>query len=76
MMSLNIRIPDNIGERLGSLAIKTGRTKSYYVRAALEEKLQDLEDYFLALETLEKVESRKSRLWSHEEIEAGHDLED
>lgn len=76
MISLNIRIPDNLGKRLGVLAIKTGRTKSYYVRAALEEKLEELEDYFLAMQALENVETGKSRVWTHEEVEQCRDLED
>lgn len=76
MISLNIRIPEKIGERLGDLATKTSRTKSYYVRKALEEKLEELEDYFLAMQSLENIETGKSKIWSHEDIEADRDLED
>ena len=52
MRSLNIRIPDKLACRLMYLAQQTGRTKSYYVRQALEEKLLELEDYYLALQSL------------------------
>ena len=76
MQSLNIRIPDNLADRLDDLASETGRTKSYYVRQALEEKLEELEDYYLALQSLEKVETGKSRVWTHDEIEKGRDLDD
>lgn len=76
MTSLNIRIPSSLAGRLGHLATKTGRTKSYYVRTALEEKLEELEDYYLAMDALEKIETGKSRVWSHEDIEQGRDLED
>ena len=76
MISLNIRIPDNLAGRLRNLATQTGRTKSYYVRTALEEKLEELEDYYLAMESLEKVSTGKSRVWSHEDLEQGRDLED
>lgn len=76
MTSLNIRIPESLAGRLGELANQTGRTKSYYVRTALEEKLEELEDYYLALESLEKVETGKSRLWRHEEIEKDLGLDD
>jgi len=75
MTSLNIRISDNLAGRLGYLAAKTGRTKSYYVREALEEKLEQLEDYYLALQSLHRVATGKSRVWTHEYIEQGHDLE-
>lgn len=76
MHTLNIRIPDSIAERLGQLAEDTGRTKSYYVRQALEEKLAELEDYYLALQSLENVEAGKSRVWTQAEIEGESDLDD
>jgi RHH-type transcriptional regulator, rel operon repressor / antitoxin RelB len=76
MINLNIRVSDRLGERLRVLATKTGRTKSYYVRAALEEKLEELEDYFSAMKSLKDIETGKSRIWTHEDIEEGRDLED
>jgi len=75
MSSLNIRIPDSIADRLQVLAKETGRTKSYYVRQVLEEKIEELEDYYLALQSLEKVRTGKSKIWSHKEIESGSDLD-
>jgi RHH-type rel operon transcriptional repressor/antitoxin RelB len=76
MTSLNIRIPEQVAERLDFLAHETGRTKSYYVREAIEEKLEELEDYYLALQSLENVNSGKSRTWTQEELEQDRDLED
>jgi len=75
MTSLNIRIPSTLAGRLKFLAEQTGRTKSYYVREALEEKLQELEDYYLALQSLENVKTGKSRVWTQKDIEKGRDLE-
>lgn len=51
---LAIRLPKEIEERLDELARKTGRSKSYYVRQAILEYLDDLEDYYLAVERLEQ----------------------
>jgi RHH-type rel operon transcriptional repressor/antitoxin RelB len=51
---LALRLPPDIEERLSELARKTGRTKSYYARLAIEEFLQDQEDYLLAVSRLEK----------------------
>lgn len=51
---LAIRLPKEIEERLQALARKTGRSKSYYVRQAILEHLDDLEDYYLAVERLEQ----------------------
>ncbi len=45
-----IRLSPEIEGRLEALAQKTGRTKSFYVREALEEHLEDLEDAYLAEE--------------------------
>lgn len=42
-----------IEARLERLAQKTGRSKSFYVRQALQEFLEDREDYLLGLARLE-----------------------
>jgi len=76
MSTLNIRIPDGLAGRLDVLSHETGRTKSYYVRQALEEKLEELEDHYLALQSLENIAAGKSKIWMQEELEQGHDLED
>ena len=47
-MAISIRLPDDLNARLERLASKTGRTKSFYVREAIEVQLADLEDYYLA----------------------------
>jgi len=39
-------------KRLERLAAKTGRTKTFYAREAIEAHLDDLEDFFLAEERL------------------------
>lgn len=76
MANLNIRIPDNLDGRLGVLANQTGRTKSYYVREALEDKLQELEDYYLGMQIAEKVATGKMRTYSQDEVEQACGLED
>ena len=43
-----VRLTKDIEERLASLAEKTGRTKSFYIRQALEEHLEEMEDAYLA----------------------------
>lgn len=47
---LALRLPAEIEKRLDALAKRTGRTKSFYARRAIIEKIEDLEDYYLALE--------------------------
>jgi RHH-type rel operon transcriptional repressor/antitoxin RelB len=51
---LAIRLTPEIEKRLDALAKKTGRSKTYYARQAIQEYLDDLEDYYLALARVEK----------------------
>jgi len=55
------------------LVQQTGRTKSFYVRKAIEEKLEDLEDLYLGLAVLENVRSGKEEVLSSEEMWNGLD---
>ena len=54
-----VRIPDETYERLQALAARTGRTATYYIREALEEHLDDLEDIYLAEQRL--IDHRNGR---------------
>lgn len=68
---LAIKLPEEIENRLAELAAKTGRTKTYYVREAILEHLDELEEKYLAIERLEKAGKR----WTLDEVEKGIDLE-
>ena len=57
---LNVRLPKEVEDRLEALAARTGRTKSYYVREAVIEFLEDREDYLLAEAALEESKERFS----------------
>jgi RHH-type transcriptional regulator, rel operon repressor / antitoxin RelB len=54
---LAIRLPQSIEKRLERLARRTGRTKTYYVREAILEHLEDIEDVYLAEGALERIRS-------------------
>ena len=45
---LAIRLKPELEARLARLAKLTGRTKTFYAREAIEQHLEDLEDYYLA----------------------------
>jgi RHH-type rel operon transcriptional repressor/antitoxin RelB len=51
---LTVRLDPELQARLDELAEATGRSKSHYVRQALEEFLEDRADYLLAISLLEK----------------------
>ena len=65
---LSIRLPEEIEARLEPLARKTGRTKSYYARQAIVEKIEDLEDIYLAEQTLERIRAGKEDVISADEM--------
>jgi len=44
---LSIRLDENLDARLARLARLTGRSKSFYVKQALEDQIEDLEDLYL-----------------------------
>lgn len=58
---LAIRLPEEIEQRLKRLAKRTGRTESYYVRQAILEHLEDLEDVETADKRLEAFRTGKTR---------------
>ncbi len=68
---LAIRLPDDIEKRLEVLAKKTGRTKTYYVREAVIDHLEHLEDIYLSLDRLEKPGKR----WALKDLEKEIDLD-
>lgn len=45
---LAVRLDDDTEKRLEQLAERTGRTKTFYARAAIVAHLDDLEDFYLA----------------------------
>jgi len=53
---LALRLDPAIEARLSAIAEKTGRTKSFYARQAIETHLEDLEDYFLAEARIREAE--------------------
>lgn len=69
---LAIKLPEEIKNRLTELAAKTGYTKTYYVREAILEHLDEMEEKYLATDRLEKSDKR----WTLDKVEKGIDLKD
>lgn len=70
-----VRMPAEVEARLDILAKKTGRTKTYYVREAVVEYIDDLEDLYLAEEELRAIKAG-AKTWSIEEVRKDLGLED
>lgn len=67
---LAIRLDGETEQRLNYLAAQTHRTKSFYVKQALLEYLDDLEDIYLAKKELEDIKSGNSGIVSWESVKA------
>lgn len=65
---LAIRLPKNLEDRLGALAKRTGRTKTYYAHQAIIEQLDDLEDLYLAEARLDDIEAGRVKTVSLEDF--------
>lgn len=63
-MATSVRLALETEKRLDRLAAQTGRTKSYYVRELIERGLDDVEDYYLAVNALEKVRAGHEQVYS------------
>lgn len=53
-MPVSVRLGTRLEKRLEKLARKTGRPKSVYIRTAIEEYLEEQDDYLIALQRLEE----------------------
>ncbi len=50
----NVRLDEDIDRRLDELARRTGRSKAFYIAEAIEEFLEQHEDYYLAKDALDE----------------------
>ena len=73
---LAIRLPADIESRLEALAKATGRTKTFYVREAVLDHLDDLEDIYLATKRLEDIRAGREKTIPLSEVMKRHGMED
>jgi RHH-type transcriptional regulator, rel operon repressor / antitoxin RelB len=66
---LAIELPDDIAQRLESLAKATGRSKESYLQEAIAEYLDDLEDLYLAEQRLADIQAGRAGTVSLAEVE-------
>ena len=69
---LAVRLDAETETRLTHLSRATGRSKSYYVKQAIDAFLEDREDYLLAVAVLERNEPRKSLAEVRKELGLEH----
>jgi len=67
-MTYSIRLPHEIENRLEKLSSQTGRSKSFYVKEAIMEHLDEIEDVYLAEKRLEDIRSGRTQTIPLEEV--------
>lgn len=75
-MATSIRLSPKAEQRLDFLAAQTVRTKAFYLRQMIEKGLDDLEDYYLAADVLEKVRRGDEKIYSSAEVRTDLGLDD
>lgn len=70
---LSVRLPKETEDRLNALSALTHRSRSYYVKKAIDQFLDDREDYFLAVQAMEEFE-QDQETYSIEEIQEKYGL--
>jgi RHH-type transcriptional regulator, rel operon repressor / antitoxin RelB len=63
-MATSIRLDPDLSNRLHRLAVKTGRTKAFYLREMIEGGIAEMEEYYLAAETLKRVRKGQEKVHS------------
>lgn len=58
---LAVRLGPDLEARLAAVAKRTGRSKSFYARQAIEEKIEELEDIALLEEALKTFDPSRTR---------------
>ncbi len=75
-MATSIRLAPETEKRLDHLASQTGRTKAFYLREVIERGLEDMEDYYLAADVLERLRQGKEKVYSAGDVRSALDLDD
>jgi RHH-type rel operon transcriptional repressor/antitoxin RelB len=67
-MATSIRLEPEVEKRLDFLATQTGRSKAFYLRELINRGMEDLEDYYLAADVLERVRKGEEDILSSAEV--------
>lgn len=76
MVATSVRMSDKTAEKLDKLSRLTGRSKSYYLREAIETSIDQLLYEYTLLSEIEEIRAGKAKTYSLEEVKAELGLED
>jgi RHH-type rel operon transcriptional repressor/antitoxin RelB len=66
-MATSLTLPTVLEKRLDSLAEKTGRTKSFYLRKLILFGLDEIEDLYESIQVVQEIQQGKTNVISLEE---------
>lgn len=72
---LSVRVPQELENRLDRLVSTTNRSRSYFVKKALERYLEDEEDYAQAVSAYEEHIRSGGKTYTLEELKERYELE-
>ena len=75
-MPTSIRLSPGLSNRLDRLAAKTARTKAFYLRQIIENGLTEMENYYLAADTLKRVRKGQEKVHSAARVRKDLGLDD
>ena len=75
-MPTSIRLSPELSDRLDRLAARTARTKAFYLRQIIEAGLSEMEEYYLAADTLKRVRKGREKVHSSTSVRKDLGLDD
>ncbi len=73
-MAATIQLAPEAEKRIDSLVARTGRSKEFFLKEIIKRGLEDVEDYYLAAEVLERVREGTEAVYSDAEVRRELDL--
>ena len=68
MVATSVRRSPETERRLAFLASQTGRTKAFYLREIIDRGLDEIEDYYLASDVLERIRKGQEKVYATADV--------
>ena len=68
MVATSVRRSPETERRLAFLASQTGRTKAFYLREIIDRGLDEIEDYYLAADVLERFRKGQEKVYATADV--------